>query len=297
MRVLIAGSSGLIGRELTKQLELRGDQVVRLVRRPVSGANEIEWDPQSNQLSPGALTNIDVVVNLAGASIGKIPWTKKYKTELVESRLNSTKTLARAINETENSVSVFVSASGSGFYGDTRDKTAVETDIMGSGFLAELCGKWEFSAQTVKPTVRLILLRTGIVLAPKEGALSRLLPLIKLGVGGPLGSGKQFWSWITLRDEVRAIIHLIDTPSASGAFNLAAAEAATNQQLVRALANELGRPAMVPAPAFALRLALGEAADELLLCNQRMSSQKLAATGFEFQDANLGSAAHWVVNQ
>lgn len=297
MRVLVAGSSGLIGSELTRQLEARGDTVVRLVRRAATSANEITWDPGIGQLDPAALTGIDAVVNLAGANIGKLPWTKKYRAELIDSRLNSTRTLVNAINDAGTRPKVFASASGSGFYGDTGQATAVETDAAGEGFLADLCVSWEAEAARVNSNVRLVLLRTGIVLAAKSGALARLLPLIRMGVGGPLGSGRQWWSWISLKDEARAIVHLLDSPSASGPFNLVAPTATTNLNLVKALAKQLGRPALLPAPAFALRAALGEAADDLLLCNQKLSGQKLAASGFDFSHADLEGALNWVLGK
>ena len=234
----------------------------------------------------------DAVVNLAGATTGKLPWTKKYKVELVESRLNTTQMLVDAINSCRKPPKVFISGSASGFYGDTGTKLARETDPKGTGFLSDLSANWEAIAKTAK--TRVVLIRTTMVMSRKLGALGRLLPLIKWGVGGPLASGKQWWAWISLPDEVAAIIHLINTESAVGAYNLTAPEPATCIDVVRSLAKQLGRPSFVPVPAFALRLAFGEGADELLICNQKLAADKLLPTGFVFQHPTLDSASAWV---
>lgn len=297
MKVLISGYTGLIASELARQLVARGDTPVALVRRPARGANEVEWHPERGFITDGALDGIDAVVNLAGASIGKLPWSKKYKAELVESRLASTRTLVDAINVAAVKPRVFVSGSASGFYGDTGSGNAVETDANGAGFLANLAGKWEAEAAKVDASVRLVLARTSMVMSRKSGALGRLLPLVKAGVGGPLGSGKQWWAWISVQDEAAAILHLIDHANASGPFNLVAPEAATCSQVVSALGEALHRPTLVPAPAFALRLALGEGADEILLCNQKLSAQKLLDSGFVFKHPTLEQAAAWVVGK
>ena len=297
MKVLISGASGLIATEVTRQLEARGDTVVRLVRRAASGPNEVEWHPERGFLATDALAEIDAVVNLAGATIGKLPWSKSYKAELVASRLASTKLLVEAINAAEEKPKVFVSGSASGFYGDTGQRLAIETDPAGAGFLADLSNRWEKEAAKVDSSVRLVLLRTSVVMSRKLGALGKLLPLIKAGLGGPLGSGKQWWAWISLPDEARAIIHLIDTVSAVGAFNLTAPEPARCIEMVRALARGLGRPAILPVPAFALRILMGEGANEVLLSNQKLSAQKLIDSGFKFEHPDLASAAKWVLGK
>ena len=295
MRVLISGASGLVGTEVARQLLARGDEPVLLVRRTAKGSNEIEWHPDRHEIAKGALVDIDAVVNLAGATTGKIPWTKSYKNEIVRSRLDSTLTLVTAINASERKPKVFVSGSASGFYGDTGSKVLTEADPKGAGFLADLAAQWEQTAAGVDPSVRLVLARTTMVLSRRLGALGRLLPLLRLGMGGPLGSGKQFWAWISVVDEAGAILHLIDTQSASGAYNLTAPEPATCKQLVDQLGKSLHRPTLLPVPAFALRLFLGEAADELLLCSQNMSAEKLLASGYRFAHPTLKSATDWVV--
>jgi len=295
MRVLISGASGLVGTELIRQLKARGDEPVRLVRRPAVSSDELEWDPTTLRLDAAALETIDAVVNLAGATTGKLPWTKAYKLELIQSRINSTQTLVNAMNAASKKPKVFVSGSASGFYGDAGERVLTEADRVGAGFLAELASKWEATATGVDSSVRLVLIRTTMVLSRSKGALGRLLPLLKLGVGGPLGSGKQYWAWISVVDEAAAILHLIDTPNASGPFNLTAPEPATCKQLVDALGKALHRPTVVPVPAFALRLAFGEGADELLLCSQNMSPKRLLDSGFKFTHPTLAGAASWVV--
>ena len=295
MRVLISGATGLIATELIAQLKSLGHEPVRLVRREAKSPDEISWNPVKHELADGALENIDAIVNLAGATTGKIPWTKTYKKELIESRIESTKTLVAAMAKAKNKPKVFVSGSASGFYGDTYDEYVAETAPKGTGFLSDLAANWEQEALKAPKGVRVVLVRTTMVMSKKLGALGRLLPLIKLGIGGALGSGKQWWAWISVRDEAAAIIHLINTESASGAYNLTAPEPATCKQIVDALGRELERPTLIAVPAFALRILLGEAAQELLLCNQKLKADRLLSTGFKFEHPDLKSAAHWVI--
>lgn len=294
MRVLISGASGLIGTELVRQLKARGDEPLRLVRRKASAADEVEWNPGEGYLQPGVIETVDAVINLAGATTGKLPWGKKYERELIDSRLDSTRTLVNAINAASKKPKVLVSGSASGFYGDTGTGYVTESAPNGEGFLADLAGKWEAEAAKVRG-VRLVLVRTTMVCSRELGALGRLLPLLKLGVAGPLGSGKQWWAWISLKDEARAILHLIDNQTASGPYNLTAPQPATCVEVIRALGKELGRPTIIPVPAFALRLAFGKGADELLLCNQNMDPAKLLATGFKFEHPTLESMAKYVL--
>jgi len=297
MRVLISGASGLIGTELQKQLKASGDTPVVLVRRAARNENEVSWNPATHELDATVLENIDAIINLAGATTGKLPWTKKYKKELISSRLDSTKTLVDAIAKTKNKPKVLVSGSASGFYGDQADLMLDESAPKGSGFLADLASQWEIEALKASKDTRVVLVRTTMVMSRKLGALGRLLPLLRLGVGGALGSGKQWWAWISLPDEARAIIHLINTKSAEGVYNLTAPEPATCKQIIDALGKELKRPTVIPVPAFALKLAFWEGAQELLLCSQKMSAEKLLATGFEFQHPTLKSACEWVCSK
>lgn len=297
MRVLISGATGLVGSEVARQLKAAGHEPIKLVRRTATATDEVEWNPTIGSIPADLMDTIDAVVNMAGATTGKIPWTAKYKNEIVDSRINSTRTLVKAMAAAKNPPKVFVSGSASGFYGDSGDALLTENSPKGTGFLSDLANQWEQEALKAPKSVRVILARTTMVFSRELGALGRLLPLIKLGIGGALGSGKQWWAWISQVDEAAAIIHLINTPSAEGAFNLTAPQSATCKDIVVALAKELKRPALISVPAFALKLILGEAATELLLCSQNMSAKKLLDTGFRFQHPRLQEAAAWVVSK
>jgi uncharacterized protein len=297
MRVLVSGASGLVGTEVIRQLREQGHEALRLVRRTATAPDEVEWNPSTGFIQEGIMETVDAVVNMAGATTGKIPWTSKYKEEIVSSRIDSTRTLVNAMKAAKNKPKVLVSGSASGFYGDSGDKLLSESSPKGAGFLSDLAHAWEQEALKAPTEVRVVLARTTMVMSRKLGALGRLLPLIKLGIGGPLGSGKQWWAWISLPDEAAAIIHLINTPSASGAYNLTAPEPATCGQIVKALAKDLKRPSLIAVPTFALKLMIGEAAVELLLCSQNMTATRLLETGFKFQHPTLKQASAWVVGR
>jgi uncharacterized protein (TIGR01777 family) len=297
MRVLISGATGLVGSEVARQLKAAGHKPILLVRRSARASDEIQWNPAAGEIEAGIMESIDAVVNMAGATTGKLPWTKNYKKEIVDSRLNSTRTLVQAMQSAKNPPKVFVSGSASGYYGDSGSKVLTEDSPKGSGFLSDLSFDWEQEALKAPKSVRVVLARTTMIFSKELGALGRLLPLIKFGLGGPLGNGKQFWAWITQVDEAAAIIHLINTSSAVGAFNLTAPEPATCFEIVKSLAKKLNRPAIFPVPAFALKLVFGEGATELLLCSQNMSPAKLIATGFRYQHESLDSASTWVTNK
>ncbi len=281
MRVLISGFTGLVGTEVARQLRDAGHEPIKLERNEPNLAALIE--------------TVDAVVNLAGATTGKIPWTKAYKAEIVSSRIETTKKLVSAINSAKKKPKVLVSGSASGFYGDCGDAWLDESSPKGTGFLSDLAAVWE--AEAIKAETRVVLARTTMVMSRSKGALGKLLPLIKFGIGGPLGSGKQWWAFISLRDEAAAIIHLINTPSASGAYNLTAPEPATCGQIVKSLAKALNRPALLRVPAFAMKLLIDEAAVELLLCSQKMKAERLMATGFKFAHPTLETATAYVLSE
>lgn len=281
MRVLISGYTGLVGTEVARQLRLAGHEAIKLERN----------EPHLNEL----IETIDAVVNLAGATTGKIPWTKNYKQEIMSSRLETTKKIVNAINSAKNKPKVLVSGSASGFYGDCGDAWLDENSPKGTGFLSDLAANWEVEASKAK--TRVVLARTTMVMSRAKGALGKLLPLIKLGIGGPLGTGKQWWAFISLQDEAAAIIHLINTETASGAYNLTAPEPATCAEIVRGLAKRLNRPSLLRVPTFAMRLLIGEAAEELLLCSQKMKADRLIATGFVFSHPTLASACDYVLSE
>ena len=293
MRVLISGASGLVGTELARQLREDGHEAIRLVRRTARAADEISWNPSKGEIDPDIMESVDAVVNLAGATTGRIPWTAKYKKEIVSSRIDSTRTLVTAINRAGNPPKVLISGSASGFYGEGGSTWLSEESPKGKGFLSDLAHNWEQEA--MKARARVVLVRTTLVMSRKKGALGPLMPLLKLGVGGPIGSGKQFWAWINLVDEAAAIIHLITTPGTHGPYNLTAPEPATCEEMIVGLGKAIRRPTFFRIPEFLMKLFIGEAAEELLLVSQKMTANKLLASGFRFRYPDLKSSIDWVV--
>ncbi|MEC8982665.1 MAG: TIGR01777 family oxidoreductase [Actinomycetota bacterium] len=285
--VAVTGASGLIGTALTAALEKRGDRVVPIGRRPTDGG--VVWDPGARQIDETTLDDIDAVVHLAGERIdGR--WTATKKRRILDSRVEGTEVLAGALANLDHPPAVVVSASAIGFYGDRGDEELTEDSQPGTGFLAEVCERWEAAAAPIaSPDTRLVLARTGIVCTPDGGALGRMLALTRLGLGGRLGNGRQWWPWITLEDEVRALLHLLDTPIV-GPLNLVAPGICRNAEFVRSLARALRRPAVLPAPALALRAALGEMANGLLLASARVRPARLEDSGFKFKSPDLASA-------
>lgn len=281
-RIVVAGASGLIGGALVHALRVDGFRVVRLVRREAHGPDEIEWLRSGESLSPDALAGAAAVVGLNGASIGRLPWTPAYRDTLRRSRIDSTRTLAAALRQLGDEAPRFISGSAVGFYGDRPGERLTETSGPGGTFLAELCREWEAEALAAGPAVRVALLRTAPVIH-RRGVLKPLIALTRLGLGGPLGSGRQLWPWISLEDEVRAIRHLVDS-DVEGPVNLTGPTAASANDIGRELARAMRRPFALPAPAWALRLGLGrDAADSLLLADARVEPRALQGSGFEFR--------------
>jgi uncharacterized protein (TIGR01777 family) len=282
MRVLITGSSGLIGSALTGRLEADGHLVTKLRRGP-------EWDPEGGRCDPAAISGHDAVVHLAGEGIGDHRWSAAHKRKVLDSRVNGTAALARAHAGLDEKPAVLVSSSAVGYYGNRGDERLTEESAPGDDFLAEVCTKWEAAAQSAADAgIRLVLLRTGIVLSRDGGALSPLLPLFKLGVGGRLGSGQQYWSWITIDDEIGAIMHCLANDQVTGPVNATGPEPVTNGEFASTLGKVLHRPAVLPVPRFALAARLGgEAADVMLLAGQRVLPARLEATGYVFRHRTL----------
>ncbi|MBN6057120.1 TIGR01777 family oxidoreductase [Nonomuraea sp. RK-328] len=297
MAIIVTGASGLLGSALAGALRERGDRVVALVRRPPQGPDERFWDPAEGVLDPAALEDATAVVHLAGASVGDRRWSPAYKRELIRSRVVGTRTLVRALGELSRPPDALLSASGVDFYGDTGDRPIDESAGQGEGFLAELCGRWERAAREAEALgMRTAQLRTTIALSRRGGALGRMLPIFKAGLGAPLGSGRQYWSWISETDWVGAVLHVLDHPEVSGPVNLGSPAPVTNEEFTRTLGKAL-RKGTVPmaVPAFALSLGIGEFAKEALLPSHRLVPRKLEDTGYGFVHTRLDEALRAVL--
>lgn len=291
MKILITGASGLIGSALSKTLEAQGHTPVAAVRRIARGSNEVTWNPKDGTIDTAALEGIEGVVHLAGAGIGDRRWTSTYKTEILESRTRGTDLVARTIASLGSKPKVFLSGSAIGWYGTRGDEVLDESSTAGSGFLADVCKDWEAATAPAEAAgIRTVHLRTGIVLSPAGGALKKQLPLFKLGLGGRFGGGTQWQSWISIVDEVNAIVHLL-TSTLSGPVNLTAPEPVTNAEFTRVLSKVVSRPAILPIPSFGPKLLLGgELADALLFTGQRVVPSALERDGFVFSHATLEAA-------
>jgi uncharacterized protein (TIGR01777 family) len=297
MKVLISGGSGLVGGALTGALRADGHTVRYLVRPGGKAApGDVQWNPLSALVDVPAMEGFDAVVNLNGASIADGRWTSKRKTILRGSRVDSTRVLVDALSHLKQPPRVFVCASATGYYGNRGDEVLTETSGYGNDFLAILCRAWEGEAARASSSgIRTVIARFGIVLSAEGGALSRMLTPFRLGAGGRLGSGRQWMSWIALEDAVKVLRAAIDDARWNGALNLVSPEPVRNSDFTRVLASVLHRPAICPAPAFALRLALGEMADALLLSSQRVLPECLRQYGYAFRYENLEAALHAVL--
>jgi uncharacterized protein (TIGR01777 family) len=297
MNVVVTGSTGLIGAALVANLRADGHDVRRLVRRAPAAADERQWEPASGRLDPDVLAEVDVIVHLAGAGIGDKRWTQQYKRLVLDSRVEGTSTIARAVAERPGDKPLLLSASGVGYYGDTDEEAVDETAGRGAGFLADVVERWEQATRAASDAgARVVLLRSGIVLSPKGGALGKVLPIFKLGLGGRLGSGRQWMSWIALADHIAAIRFLIDQTGISGPVNLTAPEPARNRDYTKAIARAVRRPALLPVPAAALRLALGDFADEGVLVSLRVLPARLEAAGFRGSYDDVDAALRAIID-
>jgi uncharacterized protein (TIGR01777 family) len=296
--VVIAGASGFIGKALVLDLRGHGHQVTTLVRRSPVSESEVEWQPDRGQLDQAALAGADAVISLSGAGIADKRWTPAYQEVLAQSRLQPTATIAGALAAmpAELRPRSFLSASAIGYYGDRGDEPLTESAGCGDGFLADLVRRWEAATEPASGAgVRVATLRTGLVLSASGGLLKRMVPLFKLGVGGKLGSGQQYQAWITLADQVDAIRHILATDELDGPVNLVGPAPVRNSEFTAELARVLHRPAVLPAPAWGLRLALGGFADEGVLLSQRVLPEKLTSSGYRFEHGDLASALTWAV--
>ncbi len=289
MRIAVAGSTGLIGTALVASLISDGHDVVRLVRRPPEHDGEVQWDPQGGTVGPG-LEGIDAAVNLAGANVGAKRWTKSYKQEILDSRVLGTRTLATALAALDPQPTVLVNGSAIGYYGDAGAAPLPESHGPGVGFLADVVVRWEAATRAAEDAgIRVVKARTGLVVSPDGGAFGRLLPIFKYGLGGRVGSGQQYWSFISLTDEIRALRFCLDTVSVSGPVNLVAPHAVTNKDVTRALSASVHRPAFLPVPAIALKAALGEFASDIL-ASQNVVPAVLEGADFTWDDPTIEAA-------
>ena len=298
MQFLISGASGLVGRALVPFLESQGHSVVKLVRRQPAGAGEIFWDPLRGELDPVKLRGVDAVIHLAGENVAGGRWTAARRASILESRVKGTRTLVAALEKMRHRPFVFVSSSAIGIYGDRGEERLAEDAKPGSGFLADVCVAWEKEVAAAEELgLRAAALRTGVVLTPAGGALAKMLPAFRAGVGGRMGAGRQWWSWISIDDLVGALYHAVLDQRCAGPVNAVAPVPVTNAVFAETLARVLKRPAIVPVPAWVLRAALGEMADEALLSSARVVPARLNEAGYRFRHEKLEDALRHVLGR
>jgi uncharacterized protein (TIGR01777 family) len=291
LRIAISGTSGLVGRQLVAFLTSGGHEVLRLVRVKTAGTSDIYWDPETGNIDAAGLEGLDAVVHLAGANISQGRWTDRRRMDILQSRVRGTSLLAETLAALARPPAVFISASAVGIYGDGGDALLTEASEHGDGFLPTVCEAWERAADPARRAgIRVVHPRMGVVITSAGGMLGRVLPLFKLGLGGHLGSGAQWMSWIALDDLLAMLLHMIHDDSLEGPLNAVSQAPVTNAEFTSELAHILRRPAYVRAPAAGLRLAFGDIADELLLESQRAVSTRLAQTSFSFTYPEIGDA-------
>lgn len=297
MRIAITGASGLLGGALVRALRARGDEPLRLVRRAPGAPDELRWDPATRVLDSAALEGVDAVVNLSGESIADGRWTEARKARLRESRVGPTRLLAETLAKLSRKPRVLVSASAVGYYGDRGSAWLSESEPPGADFFGRLCAEWEAAAvPAAEAGIRVVHPRTAIVLSPTGGALEPMLRPFRFGVGGVIGSGRQYFSWIALDDMVGVLLQLLDRPELAGPVNAASPAPVTNAELTKTLGRVLHRPTLVPVPRFALRLALGEMADAVL-ASARLKTERLVDSGFRFRFPGLEGALRHVLGR
>jgi len=298
MKIAISGASGLLGNEFSEYLLNKGHQVIRLVRREPISKDEIHWNPATGIIDKEKLENINALVNFSGENIGLSRWTKKRKTMLFDSRIDSTLLLAETIAQLKNPPHTFLSSSAVGYYGDSGSILLNEGAEPGKGFLSELCVKWEKATESAtKAGIRVVQMRSGVVLSSKGGALKKMLPAFSMGVGGKLGSGTQYFSWILIDDFVRAAYHLLISDNIQTPVNVNSPEVVTNFEFTKILGKVINRPTILPVPGIVLKILFGQVAEELLLSSSNAVPQILMGSGFEFKYPSLEDALRFTLKK
>ena len=299
MKILVSGSSGLIGAALLPALSMAGHSVTSLVRPGTKpGQEQIVWDPAASRLDPASIEGFDAVINLAGENIAGGRWTGERKQRIQDSRVKSAGLLAQTLARLSQPPRVLVAASATGYYGDRGDEILTESSAPGSGFLADVCRAWEKAAKPASDAgIRVVNPRFGVVLSGRGGALAKMLPPFKAGLGGPVGSGRQYMSWIAIADLVGAVQYALAADSLAGPVNFVAPNATTNREFTKTLGRILGRPAILPLPAIAVRLLFGQMGDELLLASARVRPAILDKTGYTFRNPDLEDALRRVLGK
>ena len=302
MKIVVTGATGLVGSALVPSLVAGGHSVVRLVRKQSNagaGNNVTDalWRPDRGEIDAAALAGCDAAVHLAGENISEGRWTDEKKRRIIESRVQGTRLVSETLARLEPRPRVLVSASATGYYGDRGDELLTEGSAAGKNFVAKVCREWEAATEPARAAgLRTVLLRFGIVLSREGGALAKMMTPVKLGVGGKLGSGRQYYSWIAIEDAVAAVRHALENEAVGGPVNLVSPQPVTNAEFTKALGHALGRPTLFAVPAFAARLAFGEMADELLLASARVEPAQLKTTGFEFKYPTLEAALRHLIS-
>lgn len=292
MRIAVSGSTGLVGSEVVASLSAAGHEVARLVRRvPAPGEKAVRWNPEKGKIDAAGLEGLDAVIHLAGENIASGRWNAARKAAIRDSRVNGTRLLSEALAGLARPPKTLVCASAIGYYGDRGADLLTEESPPGTGFLSDVCREWEAASEpAARKGIRIVALRIGVVLTPKGGALSRMLPPFRAGLGGVIGGGRQYVSWVALDDLVGIVLHALQSGELRGPVNAVAPVPVTNRELTEALGRVLSRPTLLPVPAFALRLAMGEMADALLLASTRVAPRRLEETGYRFRFPELGGA-------